>query len=235
MASSIRLFVRAPLHSGAHIEATRAQAHYLRAVMRRESGGPVVLFNGEDGEWLAHLTTLSRDSTGIVAARMLRPQSAEPDLWLLFAPLKRDMTDLIVQKATELGVAVLQPVLTGRSNTARLNLDRLNAIAIEAAEQSERLSVPRIDAPRRLDDALAGWPSGRPLIAAVERAAAPTVPAIQSPAALLVGPEGGFTPAELDALARHPFVQPATLGPRILRAETAAIVGLALLQARSGG
>lgn len=235
MAPSIRLFVAAPLHAGAHIEATRAQAHYLRAVMRREPGDPVVLFNGEDGEWLAHLTSLRRDSAGIIVDRRLRPQAAEPDLWLLFAPLKRDATDLLVQKATELGAAVLKPVLTGRSNTARLNLDRLSAIAIEAAEQSERLTVPRIDPPCRLDEVLGAWPDVRRLVVAAERAAAPLVPSIHGPAALLIGPEGGFTPAELDALRQHPFVQPATLGPRILRAETAAIVGLALLQARSGG
>jgi 16S rRNA (uracil1498-N3)-methyltransferase len=235
MAPSIRLFVRAPLHAGVRIEAARAQAHYVGTVMRREPGDPVVLFNGEDGEWLAHLTTLRRDSAGIVAERMLRPQAPEPDLWLLFAPLKRDATELVVQKATELGVAVAKPVLTGRSNTARLNLDRLSTIAIEAAEQSERLTIPRIDPPRRLDEVLADWSEARPLVLAAARSTAPPVPAIKGPVALLVGPEGGFTPAELDALRQHPFVQPATLGPRILRAETAAIVGLALLQARSGG
>jgi 16S rRNA (uracil1498-N3)-methyltransferase len=203
--------------------------------MRRGPGDAVMLFNGEDGEWLAHLTTLRRDATGIIVDRALRPQAAEPDLWLLFAPLKRGATDLLVAKATELGVAVLTPVLTERCNTARLNLVRLAAIAIEAAEQSERLTIPRIDPPRRLGELLADWPDARPLVVATERAAAPPVPSIHGPAALLIGPEGGFTPAELDALRQHPFVQPATLGPRILRAETAAIVGLALLQERSGG
>ncbi len=235
MAPSIRLFVTAPLHAGARIEATRPQTHYLRSVMRREPGDPVTLFNGTDGEWLTHIGTLRRDSATLLADRPLRPQAPEPDLWLLFAPLKRDATDLLVQKATELGVAALKPVLTERANSARLNLDRLAAIAVEAAEQSERLTIPAIDPPRRLAELLATWPHERALVVAAERADAPPVPAIHPPAALLVGPEGGFAPAELDALRRHPFVQPATLGPRILRAETAAIVGLALLQARSGG
>jgi 16S rRNA (uracil1498-N3)-methyltransferase len=130
---------------------------------------------------------------------------------------------------------VLKPVLTMRGNTLRLNMLRLAAIAAEAAEQCERLTVPRIDPPAALADLLASWPKLRPLIVAVERAGAPPIYPVRGPAALLVGPEGGFVPAELDALRRHPFVHPATLGPRILRAETAAIVGLALLQAHSGG
>jgi 16S rRNA (uracil1498-N3)-methyltransferase len=235
MAASIRLFVSPPLHAGARIEAAAPQAHYLRTVMRREPGDAITLFNGADGEWLAHIVMLRRDSAALVVDRLLRPQVPEPDLWLLFAPLKRDATDLLVQKATELGVAVLTPVLTERVNTARVNLDRLAAIATEAAEQSGRLTVPHIDHPRRLADVLASWPSPRALVVAVERVDGPEVRASRGPAALLVGPEGGFAPTELDALLRHPFVQPATLGPRILRAETAAIVGLALLQARSGG
>ena len=140
-----------------------------------------------------------------------------------------------MQKATELGAAVLRPVLTTRGNTTRLNLPRLAAIATEAAEQCERLTVPRIDPLATLPDVLATWPGARPLVAAIERADAPAIRPASGPAALLVGPEGGFVTAELDALHRHPFVHPATLGPRILRAETAAIVGLALLQAQSGG
>ncbi len=239
MTPSIRLFVDAlqvgPLHAGAEIDATTAQAHYLRAVMRRAVGDVVALFNGEDGEWLSRIATLRRDGARLIAEHLLRPQLPEPDLWLVFAPLKRDATDLVVQKATELGAAMLKPVFTARGNTTRLNLLRLAAIAAEAAEQCERLTVPRIDPPAALFDVLAAWPPDRPLVAAIERSDAPPILPIRGPAALLVGPEGGFVPAELDALRRHPFVHPATLGVRVLRAETAAIVGLALLQAHSGG
>jgi 16S rRNA (uracil1498-N3)-methyltransferase len=141
---------------------------------------------------------------------------------------------LVVEKATELGVSRLLPVVTERTNTARLNPDRLTAIATEAAEQCERLTVPAIDPPQKLLSVLAAWPAARTLVAALERADAPRIQPVPGPAALLVGPEGGFTPAELDALRRHPLVVAASLGPRILRAETAAIVGLALLQAADG-
>ena len=235
MAPSIRLFVDTSLHVGGEIDLTAAQAHYLGIVMRRAAGDGVVLFNGADGEWFCRIATLRRGGARLVAGHLLRPQAPEPDLWLLFAPLKREATDLVAQKATELGAAALLPVLTERGNTMRVNERRLAAIATEAAEQCERLTVPRIDAPTGLHDLLARWPSERPLVVAVERAAAPQIRPATGPAALLVGPEGGFTPAELDAMRRHPFVHPATLGPRVLRAETAAIVGLALLQARSGG
>lgn len=234
MSGSIRLFVDAPLHVGAELDATAAQAHYLGAVMRRSVGDSVQIFNGLDGEWQARIAVLKRDRLRLAAEQQTRSQLPEPDLWLAFAPLKRDATDLVVEKATELGASALLPVLTERTNTARINEDRLRAIAIEAAEQCERLTVPRIAAPRRLWDMLGDWPAERTLHAALERqAAAPPRPAAGK-AALLIGPEGGFTPVELDALHRHPLVVPVSLGPRILRAETAAIVGLALLLAASG-
>jgi len=234
MTSSIRLYVPAPLHEGAEPRATAAQAHYLGAVMRRAAGEPVRLFNGVDGEWTAIISAIRRDQAAFTVTRLIRPQAAGPDLWLVFAALKRDATDLVIQKATELGVAALLPVTTTRTNTGRLNEARLLAIATEAAEQCERLTVPRIAALRSLSDVLADWPAERALAAAIERSAAATLSPARGPAALLVGPEGGFTPAELDALQRRPFVVPATLGPLVLRAETAAIVGLALLQAHSG-
>jgi len=230
MPGSIRLFVTAPLAAGAQIAATAAQAHHLGAVMRRAIGDPVILFNGTDGEWAARIVALRRGAASFTANENLRPQAPEPDFWLVFALLKRDATDLVVQKATELGVAALHPVLTARTNAQRVNLARFHAIATEAAEQSERLTVPTIHEPRPLAVLLQSWPAGRRLVVAAERTEAPPIVPTREPAALLIGPEGGFAPAELDALRQHPLVTLMSLGPRILRAETAAIAGLARLQ-----
>ena len=200
--------------------------------MRRGPGDTVLLFNGRDGEFSARIETIRRDARQPCASSTgTRAQAAEPDLWLAFALLKRDATDLVVQKATELGVAALLPVITERGNTHRINADRLAAIAIEAAEQCERLTVPELRAPRPLAAVLADWPRGPPPVRRRRtRRARRASAAAHGPRALLVGPEGGFSPAELDALRSHPFVTPASLGPRILRAETACIAGLALLQ-----
>jgi 16S rRNA (uracil1498-N3)-methyltransferase len=230
MTGSIRLHVAAALAEGSIVAATPAQAHYLGNVMRRAPGDPVLLFNGRDGEFNARIETVRRHAASLVVEHRTRAQVADPDLWLAFALLKRDATDLVVQKATELGVAALLPVLAERGNTHRMNADRLTAIAIEAAEQCERLTVPELHAPRPLVAVLSDWPRDRRLIAAIERGTAPRIAPAPGPRALLVGPEGGFSPAELDALRLHPFVTPASLGPRILRAETACIAGLALLQ-----
>ncbi len=223
-----RLFVSVPLASGGSVDLDRDQAHYLGNVMRLGVGEPVVLFNGRDGEWSGVLVEMRRDRAVIKLEVSLRVQAAEPDLWLVFAPLKRDATDLVVQKATELGVSVIRPVFSARTNTARVNLERLTAIAREAAEQSERLSVPEIFAPAPLLDLLASWPADRVLAAAIERGGPAAIP--HHAGALLVGPEGGFAPAELDVLRAARFVSPICLGPRVLRAETAVIAGLALLQ-----
>ncbi len=231
MPGSIRLFVTSALEAGAEIAATPGQAHYLARVMRRAAGTPVVLFNGRDGEWQARIAALRGDRASFVAEHRLRPQLPAPDLWLAFAPLKRDATDLVVQKATELGAAALLPVATARTNTGRINPDRLAAIATEAAEQCERMTIPPIRDLVDLPTLLRHWPADRRLHVAMERTQAPRVGYAPGPAALLVGPEGGFTERELDVLREHPFVVPASLGPLILRAETAAIVGLALLQA----
>lgn len=230
-----RLFVDAPLAAGTEIAGRAGHAHYLGTVLRRAAGDVVTLFNGVDGEWQAEIGALRRDPLPFRVRHMLRPQQPEPDLWLAFALLKRDQTDLVAQKATELGASALLPVITARTNAARSNLDRLRAIAIEAAEQSERLTVPRIDPPRPLAQLLAEWPAGRSLQVAAERADAPGLRPMAGPAGLLVGPEGGFTPAELDDLRRWPFVALVSLGPRILRAETACLAGLALLQAPGCG
>jgi 16S rRNA (uracil1498-N3)-methyltransferase len=225
-----RLFVPDDLREGAEIAASPAQAHHLGTVLRQQAGAKLRLFNGRDGEWAAGIAAIRRDRATLEVGPLLRPQAPEPDLWLAFAPLKRDATDLVVEKATELGVSALLPVFTERTNTARLNLDRLRAIATEAAEQCERLTLPRMADPQRLPDLLRAWPAGRRLVVALERAEAPPPRGCDSPTALLVGPEGGFSEAEATLLRRQGFGVLVSLGPRILRAETAAIAGLALLQ-----
>jgi len=204
-------------------------------VMRRAVGDAVHLFNGRDGEWACRIVSLSRGKASFAAETLVRPQAGDTDLWLLFAVLKRDSTDLVVQKATELGVSTLIPVFTERTNAGRVNLDRLRAIAVEAAEQSERLTVPTVRPAKQLHDILADWPAERSLFVALERADAQNLTRTSGPAALLVGPEGGFGPRDHTALDRCRLVRPVSLGPRILRAETAAIVGLALLQAPGCG
>jgi 16S rRNA (uracil1498-N3)-methyltransferase len=235
MSGSIRLFVHAALATGAEVTATPGQAHYLGNVMRRAPGNPVRLFNGRDGEWLARIDALRRDRATLRVERRLRQQAPDSDLWLAFALLKRDSTDLLVRMATELGVGTFLPVLTDRTNAAQVNIARLASIATEAAEQSERLTVPPVHPPSRLPYLLAGWPTARTLFAAIERRGGPATPRAEGPAGLLIGPEGGFTDAEVDALGRHASVAPFSLGPRILRAETAAIAGLVLLQAPQAG
>ena len=233
MPGSIRIFVSAPLFEGAEIPALPGQAHYLAHVMRRAVGDEVAIFNGADGEWRARIASLRRDKVVLVAEVELRAQAPEPDLMLGFALLKREATDWLVEKATELGASVLQPLITERTQSDRVNLARLAAIATEAAEQCERLTVPVLHEPLKLPAFLAAWPPERKLAVAMERVATPGVRHAAS--GLLVGPEGGFTPAELDGLRRLAFVVPVSLGPRILRAETAALAGLALLQAQAGG
>jgi 16S rRNA (uracil1498-N3)-methyltransferase len=231
----IRLHVEAPLAAGQTIEATAGQAHYLGSVMRRAAGDAVRLFNGRDGEWDGRIAALGRGKASFAVEVLVRPQAEDADVWLMFAVLKRDQTDLVVQKATELGVSALLPVFSERTNAARVNADRLRAIAVEAAEQSERLTVPLLHPARPLHDALAAWPADRLLFVAMERTEAASPAAGTAPAGLLIGPEGGFGPRDRALLDQCGFVRPVSLGPRILRAETAAIVGMALLQARECG
>jgi 16S rRNA (uracil1498-N3)-methyltransferase len=266
-ATSPRLYVTAALSEGAMIEATPRQVHYLGTVLRRGSGDVVRLFNGSDGEWIAAFNAGGRRASLAVEQRT-RPQQAETGPWLVFALLKRDATDLVVRQAVELGASRLLPVITERTNAARVTQDRLRAIAIEAAEQCERLTVPQIDTPQRLTALLTAWPPDRRLFAAIERSgpgqtllstntaiarsppgqtlltsdtaierstpgqtmlSADTASGVAS--ALLIGPEGGFSAAEQDYLCRFDFIMPISLGPTILRAETAAVAGLALLLA----
>jgi len=229
--TSPRLFVAGALREGAEIIASAEQAHYLGNVLRCGSGDPVRLFNGGDGEWTARLAFARRDRLTFSVGVRLRAQQSEAGPWLVFALLKRDATDLVVRQSVELGVSRVLPVITERTNAARVNHERLRAIAVEAAEQSERLTVPAIDLPARLETVLADWPSGRRLFAALERShhETPATTIRGAPAALLVGPEGGFTPAERERLTGLDFVTPISLGPLVLRDETAAAAGQALL------
>ncbi|SIQ04304.1 MULTISPECIES: 16S rRNA (uracil(1498)-N(3))-methyltransferase [Acidiphilium] len=233
MASIIRLHVPLKLATGAVIGTNPAQAHYLGTVMRRRAGDTLRLFNGADGEFDGVIERIGRHGADVALGAQTRAPAPEPDCWLAFAPVKRDATDLIIEKATELGVAAIYPVFTAHSQTARINHERLTAIATEAAEQCERLHVPPVHEPRDLAQFLADFPPDRRLFVAAERSTAPPLVAIPhlQPHALLVGPEGGFAPAELDGMVRHGFVTLVSLGPRILRAETAAIAGLARLLA----
>lgn len=230
-----RFFVDAPLAPGAEVALEEARAHQLRGVLRLDQGATLALFNGRDGEWRGRLTRLTKRDATVTIETRLRSQAPEPDVWLLFAPIKGPRLDWIVEKATELGAAEIHPVLTRRTVVSRLNLDRLAAHALEAAEQSERLTVPPVRTPRPLDDVVGDWSGDRHLYVAAERRdAAPMARAIRAdgrPAAILIGPEGGFEPAELDRLTQLGFATLVGLGPRILRADTAAAAALALWQA----
>jgi 16S rRNA (uracil1498-N3)-methyltransferase len=231
---SIRLFVTDALRQGQVVPASVGQAHYLTHVMRRREGDMVALFNGIDGEWKARIIAPSRKTLDFEPLALTRAQEQEPDCWLCFALLKRRQTDLVVEKATELGVSVIQPIITERTQADHVNLDRLRAIAIEAAEQCERLMVPEIREPVKLPVLMAAWPAERLLYVADERRtgkiARPPADASQ-PIGFMTGPEGGWTSAELDGIAAYPATNRVSLGARILRAETAVIAGLALLLA----
>jgi 16S rRNA (uracil1498-N3)-methyltransferase len=234
-----RCHVEAELAPGAAIVLAPGPAHHLRHVLRLGTGAAVAAFNARDGEWLCRIAEFGRDGVGVSVDRQVKPAAAEPDLWLLFAPIKRARLDWLVEKATELGVSVLKPMWTGRTQIERLNLDRLRAHAVGAAEQSERLSVPVLHPPQPLDDALAAWPSERRLIVCDETGAGEPIADAAArlgsgPTALLTGPEGGFTETELDSVGKLPFVTRVGLGPRILRADTAALAALAVLQASAG-
>ncbi len=234
-----RLFVTATLSSGGVFELPAEQAHYLKSVLRLKAGETIALFNGRDGEFLARIDGFGRHSCAVALQSQSRAQAPDPDLWLLFAPIKRARIDFLVEKATELGVSALYPVMTRFTMVDRVNLARLKANAIEAAEQSERLSVPEIHAPQALDQLIAGWDGARRIMLCDEtRTAPPVAEALKSAAsgawAVLVGPEGGFAETELDALRKLPFVLAVSLGPRVLRADTAALAGLAVLQALRG-
>ena len=225
----LRLFVDAALREGTPVSLNGEQAAWLGRVMRRRVGDRLALFNGRDGEWEAEITAMERSSAQAAVLRRLRVQSASPDIWLAFAPAKRGMADLAVRQATELGTARILPVIAERSVVDRLNPRRLDRIVMAAAEQCGRLDVPEIAPLAPLQDLLAEWPAGRPLAACHPGGEA--MQAGPPPGGLLLGPEGGFAAAELDALAETGFVRLVDLGPRILRAETAVVAALSMRQA----
>lgn len=232
-----RLFHDLLLFEGTVVEALPGQAHHLGTVLRRGPGDTLRLFNPRDGEWEARIESIRKDRARFVLGARTRAPAAEPECRLLVAALKRDAMDWVVEKATELGATLIQPVLTRRTVADRANAARLGAIARGAAEQSERLGVPAVAESAPLHRVLDAW-DGTPLVVAMERSQAAALRdlhlPVDRPLALLVGPEGGFEAVELDDLRRRPFVVPAALGPRILRAETAAVAGLAALQALLG-
>jgi len=235
----VRLYLEEGLQAGEAVRLSPPQAHYLGQVMRLSAGDRICLFNGQDGEWEAVLETLSKKNATAILKKRRRAQNRLPDLWLLFAPIKRDRIDILVEKATELGVTRLLPVLTERTTVRRVNAERLRAHAVEAAEQTGRLCVPAFEDLAPLARVLAHWPSERRLLFCDETGGgAPVLDALGAagpgPWAVLIGPEGGFAPAELDALRGLPFVTPASLGPRVLRADTAAIAALTAWQAVLG-
>ena len=235
-----RLFVDASLAPDSEIPLSRDQSNYLLNVLRLTDGESVIAFNGRDGEWRMRIRMPSRKSAVLVAGECERPQRSGPDLDYLFAPLKHARLDYMVQKAAEMGVARLRPVLTQRTQATRVNLERMRANAIEAAEQCGILAVPEILEPVRLEQAIRDWPADRLLIFCDEDApeadpvAALKAMPVASKLALLIGPEGGFDVAERRLLASVPKRVVLSLGPRVLRADTAAVAALALVQACLG-
>jgi 16S rRNA (uracil1498-N3)-methyltransferase len=240
-AAATRLYVPGPLAPGANVALDAARAHFLRDVLRLVPGDPVTVFDGANGEFAASISALSRGGGTLVVAEQLRVQAVEQDLWLLFAPLKHQRLDYLVEKATELGVSRLVPVITRRTVVGRVNVARLVHQVREASEQCERLTVPDVVEPEPLARAIAGGLDGRRLFLCAESGDAPSLAAVLREgagpivkAAITIGPEGGFDPAELDFLRDLPFVTPVSLGPRVLRAETAAVAALAVFQSIAG-
>jgi 16S rRNA (uracil1498-N3)-methyltransferase len=229
-----RLFIAAPMETDARLACSPEQANYLLNVLRLGEGDEILIFNGRDGEWRANLVEVGKRRCALACRELTRAQAAGPDVDYLFAPLKHARLDYMVQKATEMGVARLQPVLTRRTIAARVNLDRMRANVIEAAEQCGILRIPEVAEPRRLEALLEGWDGSRRLILCDEAAAVESPIAALSelepgPLAVLIGPEGGFEGSERALLRQQPFVIAISLGPRVLRADTAAVAALALV------
>lgn len=229
--SAPRLFIQGPLADGATVSIEGPQAHYLGKVMRTAPGDAVIVCDDETGEWVARVVETGKRHVALAIASRLRPRESVPDFWLCPALLKKDRFDLVLEKATELGVAAIHPLLTRRCVADKLNPDRARTIVIEAAEQCARTALPMLAEPARLDRMLRDWPVGRTLFLADENGGTPASAAFRDhpgPAALMIGPEGGFDDAERTAIRAHPATVAITLGPRILRGETATIAATAL-------
>ncbi|MEM9551819.1 MAG: 16S rRNA (uracil(1498)-N(3))-methyltransferase [Pseudomonadota bacterium] len=239
MTATIRLYVDQPLGEGQTVPLLREQAHYLFGVMRQAVGARVALFNSRDGEWQAEVIEAGKRGGTLACRRQTRALQMPPDLWLLFAPIKKARTDFIVEKATEMGAARILPVQTDFTNSERIRRDRLQSHAVEAAEQCGATFVPAVDDLRRLGRVLETWPEDRHLVFCDETLADAQggqidAARIDAPGAVLIGPEGGFSDAERARLCALPFTRPISLGPRILRADTAAVAALALWQRAVG-
>ena len=235
----IRLYVPHDLAAGAELSLDAGQSRYLAAVMRLSAGDELLVFNGRDGEWRARVASVGKRAVGLQAEVQARPQATGPDLDLVIALVKRARLETIVEKAAELGARRVRPVVTERTNADHTRVDRLQAIAVEAAEQTGRLDVPQVLEPVKLEKLIDGFEDGRRLLFCDEAGdAAPALQALkdepQAPWAILIGPEGGFSPRERERLRSLDFATPASLGPRILRADTAAISALTLWQAALG-
>ncbi len=234
-----RLFVSQALRSGEGVEANADQFNYLANVLRMADGAEILLFNGRDGEWKARLSFPTRKKILLIPIEETRPQPEKPDLHYLFAPLKTGRLDYLVQKAVEMGAGVLRPVITQHVQGKITNMDKLRANVIEAAEQCGILAIPEVEEPVKLKDLLETWPSSRRIIYCDEgdegQNPLPVLQRIEErQLALLVGPEGGFSEEERNLLRGMACVTPIPLGPRILRADTAAVAALAVIQAGIG-
>ncbi len=234
-----RLFIDEPLSQGSMVPLGEAQTHFLAHVMRAKAGDGLRVFNGRDGEWRAVISEIAKRVVTLKIEAQTREQAGVPDLWLLLAPIKKTPLDYIVQKATELGVARIQPVMTRRTIVERVNTERMRANGVEAAEQSGRLTVPEIAEPIDLAKLVPRWSSDRRLMFCDEAGDAPSAVAALATVgrgrwAILTGPEGGFDPAEREMLRRLSFVVPVSLGPRIMRADTAALAAIAIWQSTLG-
>ena len=238
----IRLYVTSPLAAAAPVAPTLDQSRYLTQVMRLKAGDDLLVFNGRDGEWRCTVAEVLKKGVILRAEEQVRPQTFGPDLELIVSVVKKARVETIVEKAAELGARRVRLVLTKRTNADRIRLDRLDAIAEEAAEQTGRMDVPAVGDPIKLDALLDGWETGRRLMFCDETGGAPAISALAAAGAgaqeqkwsILIGPEGGFSPEEGERLRSLPFTTAVSLGPRILRADTAAIAAMTLWQAAVG-